>query len=769
MIRKTYLWMPLPAFALLACAAWYFARGGVEVQLPPNEEPAALQPAPAPPKITPPAHKAVPAKPDKPLPVLEAPAPGAEPRLHKPDHGERIWRGGARVDFELFDADGNPAVAQDFTAVLWRQVGRYWLLNQAVAGEGNLLHCEGLAHTEAHATGLEPGWYELELLSETWGNLRHRFQVRRGEQRLERVMTPNARRVVCVRYLHPDGKPVQWLPHVPSLSADSVALDGVDRGTPEFLTFRKPPTVLGGTIGGGGGWGGSTYRRTSRRGAGPTLYATDDGRWWFVAYAGANNKITARLVADGWGAEESIVTETFLATSEVTVTLETPVDFAERAKAFSDKVSSIQPGQRERREPAPLPQPAVDPTQPPANTSFARLTIELGQECGVDVQLSLDGSNAWRTCDRQGRYRWMDMAGRTDYWFRFADGSEVLTEWEKVHVSPGVNLLARQVPGHLLTIEPTGLTPTLAAFAHAARFTVTIPAAIEDPKIVEGATDEGNDEIVEEPTEAPHPYDPNKEPDLPAGRSRALTLLVSQHERRLQSTRRVSAQTWQALQGQDLRAQTILLGTCLTRRPISGGYNTRADTPKPYTHDWLAGGWIDATNGRLQLGAERAFVLRAVGPSDEGLPWVRGLVMEHAHDEVASRVRELLAALPADRRPLIRWDDHTAYAARLAEVEEAHDEAGLRQLLGEAYDLLETDGQRLWLARNGTWYEASRQLRTDLDGYMVSDGKNLEPGKVYVLYLWSNSRDDARPDRRVVFKADNVTDLGVIDLPAYVD
>lgn len=768
MKRKAHLWMPLPVIAVLAFAAWYFARGGVEVQLPPNDAPAAQQPAPVARGETPPPTRTAPARPADPPPVHEAPALDAEPPLHKADHGERVWRGGARIDFELFDADGNAAPAQDFRAVVWRQVGRYWLLNQAAAGQGNVIHCEGLAHKEAPGTGLEPGWYELELLSEKWGNLRHRFQVRRGEQRLERVITPNARRVVCVRYLHPDGTPVQWLPHVPSIIADSAALEGVKRGTPEFLSFRKPPTASPGSIGGGGGWGGSSSSRFSRRASPPTLYATDEGRWWFVAYAGANNKITAKLIEDVWGVAESVVTETFLATTEVTVTLPTGADFVDCAKAYSEQISGAGAGHRYLLTPMP-PQSAIDPTQAPANPSFARLTIELAEECDVDVQLSLDGSKPWRTCHRFGLYRWMDMAGRVDYWFRFADGTEALSEWEKVHVSPGVNLLARQVPGRLLTVESGGLTPTLAAFAHTARFTVTVPAPVEDPKIVEDASDDGNDEIVEELAEFPQPVDRDEEPDLPADRSRLLTLLVSQQDRRLVSTRRVSEQTWKSLQHQDLRAQTVLRGACLTRRPVSGGYSDRADTPKPYTYDWLAGAWLDATNGRLQLGVDRGFVLRAVGPSDEGLPWVRGIIMEHAHDDAASQVRQILAGMPADRRPVIRWDDHNAYAARLAEVENAPDDAGLRELLGEAYDLLETTGQRLWLARNGTWYEASRQLRTDLDGYMVSDGKDLESGKVYVLYLWSNSRDDARPDRRVVFKAESVTDLGVIDLPGYND
>lgn len=96
-------------------------------------------------------------------------------------------------------------------------------------------------------------------------------------------------------------------------------------------------------------------------------------------------------------------------------------------------------------------------------------------------------------------------------------------------------------------------------------------------------------------------------------------------------------------------------------------------------------------------------------------------------------------------------------------------ETRLRALLGDTvFEAFETDAQRLWFARNGAWYDVARPVRTDDHGYVATQDLTPVPGKVYVLYLWSRSRDASYPDARIVFEAGpGVTDLGVIRLPSY--
>ena len=63
--------------------------------------------------------------------------------------------------------------------------------------------------------------------------------------------------------------------------------------------------------------------------------------------------------------------------------------------------------------------------------------------------------------------------------------------------------------------------------------------------------------------------------------------------------------------------------------------------------------------------------------------------------------------------------------------------------------------------------QGASPLGSDSEGYVVAH-RNFEAGKIYVLYFWSRSRDDLRPDRRFLFRAqEGLNDLGAIRLPSY--
>ena len=116
----------------------------------------------------------------------------------------------------------------------------------------------------------------------------------------------------------------------------------------------------------------------------------------------------------------------------------------------------------------------------------------------------------------------------------------------------------------------------------------------------------------------------------------------------------------------------------------------------------------------------------------------------------------------------IATDTYADMFAELEETEESERAAKLKALIGEeTFELFENDKPRIWFANNGSWYNSSMKIFTDNHGYMLTR-QQLEEGKSYVLYLWSNSRDQMAPDKRVVFKAGKEnTDLGVIRLPSY--
>lgn len=170
-----------------------------------------------------------------------------------------------------------------------------------------------------------------------------------------------------------------------------------------------------------------------------------------------------------------------------------------------------------------------------------------------------------------------------------------------------------------------------------------------------------------------------------------------------------------------------------------------------------------------------AFLCRAVGGNSEGLPWAEASVMSVEEERIGLLVKERFGD-----KDLSIFGKTESFSAADLDLKKPADrkifDARLRDYLGkELYDILETTDARLHVAKNGAWYNTNRKLRSDPHGYMVKDtlenghsGLDLEPGKGYVAYFWSNSRDENAPDLRVEFiAADGLTDLGVIPLPSY--
>lgn len=738
----------------------------------PTEEPRPQPPAPTP---------------DHPAPLQPAPTT-AEPALHQPDYGPRLRRGGAQIEFELADAQGAAIPAQYCSVSLWRQLGSHWLKEEVGTQSGtSLVVCDGLGEENAPGAGLEPGDYELDIHSNRYGALRHRFTVVHGEKRRDKLLLPNWTRTICFRFIHPDGSPVHWVKSPPVVTSTSPALIGVDRSNAPDVPLRNPPTEpnLGLT---GGGWASS--RSSSARESRDTnsVYPTDDGRYWVRVFAGAENTVRFNL-GTLWGRDEYTVTDTFTEArwDDFTVSLATVADFADQV-ANLEKRKADPPGGKlilaadTYNEFTRPPQP-YDPLTAPVRPHEQRLVVRVSANFEPNVEISYDGKASRGVFQRTGDLFSAYFSNEKPAWFRISDGAMFATAWERVpELAPGaVTELSRTATASIVVIGAEGLSPTLRAFAHTLDFDLGLakapaPKPVEDPKITEGATDD----IVEEPSDrpsqdlAPNPNDADRRNETPTGGRLLRKVILHQRDGELRGELRLGPGSLDGLTGDEtLVSRVHLRGVArMTRRPRSGGLNKSPDGRDQFTPITLNGTWRKhegeaaalIRGGNIQPHLDNAFCLRAIGDQGEGLPWVAGVVFEHEHDQTAQQVRQVLAR--HDLR--IDTQDHKAYTADLAQAQAAPTEANLRALIGKAYDHFETDAQRLWFAAQGAWYSGRQRAFSDEHGYIATQGMKLEPGKVYVLYLWSQSRDDNRPDARVVFKAgQGVTDLGAIALPSY--
>lgn len=784
---------PVVLLLLAALAGlWWLLQDDARNTLPRNEVADIDSPTPTRPTTSPDAPpiepQPVPAQPTPPAPLPEQPAPTApiEPDLHQPDYGPRLFRGGARIEFELADAQG-AAIAAQFCAVsLWRQLGGCWLKEECEVENGtSLVVCSGLGEQNIPSAGLEPGEYELDIHSQRYGSLRHRFSVAHGEKRRDRLLLPNWTRIICFRFVHADGSPVHWVKTPPTVTATSLPPNPVERPAASDVPLRTPPTEEPQGLT-GGGWFSSRSSSPREPREIKTVYPTDDGRYWVRVFAGADNTVTFPLGAL-WGRDSYVVTDTFTDArwDEATVTLETVADFADQV-AQLEKRKADPPGGKvmiaaETYIEFTRPPEPYDPLTAPVRAHEQRLVIRVSANFEPNVEISYDGKVARGVFQRTGDLFSAYFNKDGPAWFRISDGAMFATPWERVpELAPGaVTELARTASAEILSLTCEGLSPTLRAFAHTVDFDLGLskpapPPPVEDPRITEDAVDD----ISEDPTDKPREPAPN--PNLidprmqgPASGRVFRKVVLHQQGGETRGELRLGPDSLSGIGADEtLTTRVHLRGVAHFRRPQRGSLDKSADGRDQFTPLTLNGNWTRhegsaaalIRGGTIQPQIDNAFCLRAIGDQGEGLPWVAGVVFEHEHDDTARQVRQVLARADIEIQP----EDRKAYANLLKQAEAAPQEDALRALLGSHYDRFETDAQRLWFARHGAWYSARNQAHSDEHGYIATQALKLEPGKVYVLYLWSQSRDQTRPDARIVFKAGpGLTDLGAIRLPSY--
>lgn len=182
--------------------------------------------------------------------------------------------------------------------------------------------------------------------------------------------------------------------------------------------------------------------------------------------------------------------------------------------------------------------------------------------------------------------------------------------------------------------------------------------------------------------------------------------------------------------------------------------------------------------------------LKAVDSKGRCIPFAEGTIMPLSIEQECIELREVLQKMQdkgerpdfsnlevADGNEMLRLNNKNSIDEIAKHIgKEVADSLGKKELM-------------LRLAHQGSWYDPLSRFYSDASGYMhckevsirpeykwqdgeITDTETkvtaFEEDKYYVLYLWSRSRDDLKPDRRIVFKGADLIDLGVIEMPGYV-
>ncbi|MDC1142476.1 hypothetical protein OAU50_05250 [Planctomycetota bacterium] len=726
--------------------------------------------------------------PDKPSTQLDEPqkAKATEPvdsqeiLFHEPNYGHLLQRGKGVVSFELFDANNKRVNVGETSANLRRILGDFAITDECRIDRNiNRIVCDGLSTNGASPVGLEPGEYELTVTSGRWGNHRQRFHVMRGETRIERMQSEHFRRTICFYFADQHGQPVPWINGEPSVSCTSKELLPVSYGVPKDDFLKLPPdksSDLGMT-----GWGSSSSRRfrsdrTSYR------YATDDGRFYFEVWAGAKNTVRFNLEESFWGTKEVVVTDTFIDSRwelyQVTLTL--PDEFTthvEKLNEYKLKTPGNRPEPTNPAKSKPV-KPDYHPETAPIRSGLGRVIISIDGPSTLQPEAMnvYDKYKKKRSCKRAHGI-WYFVGKAQDRTQIRAVGGSYQSEWQDVTLQDGqVTYASITANTGTITLNTSALPPTLNAAVNMVELQIN------------------SEKIVKRDPDTPHPnLATARKTDSPWNNPPIGTDFLRRYrfarDKNLYGTS-LLYNPHRAFVGPEIKwyGYRTVLRTTARRRTRSGAAMYGADGRTPFDPITLKAEWkyVDGDASTLVQSLQNAEIspfitellaLRVVGDNQEGLPWTQGVLLPLEDDSLAQSVRTRMQNTPDGETPNLdakNLDKISAleYAAGLAgleDVEDTKEDAALKALIGESnYNAFNTSEQRHWFAKHGSWYDTSAKVFSDEHGYVLTRQHKLDEGEAYVLYLWSQSRDQLKPDKRIVFKAtkDN-TDLGVIRLPSY--
>ncbi|HGY93049.1 MAG TPA: hypothetical protein ENK43_17935 [Planctomycetes bacterium] len=675
-------------------------------------------------------------------------------QVWEPLYDRRLKAGEASIQARLVDAEGRRldrrSIGRRPGLRLWRRLGPFGLEIREIRWdlEGSL----GLLGRH----GLEPGLFRVELDGGGYGYTRASFNVSSDEKLQDEVKFPGRWRVVGLRFIDQDGQPLPYLAGVPRFEARTGTTLPDRSATPKDV-LQEPPAMA--TFETRFGTGGFSSFLPHRRRRSQQKYATLNGVYYVAVISGVTGFIKIPRQAHLYRTKDFFRSrfegkewDDRVVRVERRDGYETGMD--RRTLANEDDPGGVKAADERLREAPPTkpaaPQRAKNPFEIPSGGtgSWTRFIVDFGNRptlelVGTRCRKGASPQQAPLTLiRRQGALQWTSIRREETPYLRITDGLLYRTPWKKLdHAPDGLRIITPPPPGRRVTVEVKA-PPTLTGLG----------------RIMTIHLDQG---------------------EAFAPRRHVAVAPSPDGLYRLDSG--LSPEQRQALD--EAHTGRLVLGF---GSDLASAREHRVTVPlSKAAVERLLAGQLEIDLEKMPTSVQR-ITFRCVGVLSEGLPWVEASVVPYDDEASARAMREILwrrrvLGQPAPTiagldEPPEEEAENSPDPERLARIR-----TGVRRLLDglNADDLRRKSGRDLADAfpdprqlrrflENGSWYDAWNRLRTDDRGFVLAKAPYLAPGRHYVLYLWSKSRDALKPDRRLVFQAHpGFTDLGVISLPSY--
>lgn len=630
-----------------------------------------------------------------------------EVALHKPDFGPGLKRGGATLRVRLLDANGNklkPAPGRIVEAQLWLDRKVHPVWHTLMARDFDSAESE-FHFTGPMRAGLEPGTYDLSVWGSIYGTHVAKVKLERDKTAVVTAKLQGAPRICKVKIVDQDGKPVARIPRQP------VFRPGYDAPTPDYPNVdlaEYPHDWVLRDYPGYDPYGDfeESYSGTRKRGS----FLTDDGTVTVMTAAGIEGNIVIPLDQAVFGQQELLVPVAAGGPvwDEKTVTVTVDAFLYKNWAARHPPSNEADPGAKSLAEVTPAPPVDwLDESTVPDGQRRLVVTLNNPRQGKFHVEVRTQPHFAAGSPVHSGGDVWVWHAPQTCSFDRVMVDHRgqiiAVHHFREGEVEADQKVVSVEVDADVPVLHLVARTPTAAAFAGC--------------RIADGGE---ADRFA-----------------CDASRVVDRRFLNSDHCKLL-----IDGTIWEMqyrdIQGTERRARIEL--DAAQRERLSTDKECEVGVALP-------GLWFRVTAGDAPLQA-----------------YAEAVVHTLEEDELARKMMEHESGL-GEKRP-----GPVAITARMRKVAlntESTSKELAAALGAELAGLYPDSEMQRRLARYGTWYNTEKKLRSDEAGFVHGLGLNLEAGKRYVLYVWLHSRDDLKPDRRIVFEVSGMsTDLGLLPIPA---
>jgi len=675
---------------------------------------------------------------------------------HSPEYGDFLQRAQGKLRINLLDSHGKKLKYGRFRSVkLWRIFNKTRIIEKVTYGKRKSL----IASNGIDDLGLEPGEYELEIEAGPYGAFRHSFSLASDQHLQEELYTPNYLRIITIHLKNQDNEDIKDIEYWPRYYPEDEILDKKNYKTKMETVLKNPHTnVLRGSgliglIGGGGGRGCSWRRRENFK------YLTDGGKIHLEVIAGAQGKIVLTLDKKKYGKDKLELTGTF---SE---------------NKWKHHIINIKENKNENA----------------ASLKLSEKYVILNPENPGNRNLFSNNSKPLTSSNTNKTFNWYD-----EY--------KLPEKYNRLILYPGneqkINIIAKK------------RFKSDAKKVYGARV-----KKVEDFYIVDWAPSEGNYLEVQVQHDnckflTPYIIDPAEgrivkrdlnNPSILLNISFSVTpTLLAMMEKRswvklndFQNSELIkdgnsfgliysipTANTFHNIKPEYLEMKISNNNEWFKNFKIfknksvrSGSYSYFKYSSAININEKFKVPYLNLKKTTIKYSLKNILVFKVVGDQGEGLPWVEGTIISEEDEESSSKIRRMntkdtsyeqfdINYVP--KRISLQYDKFLKEEKLLSENASFKKEYQyFWENIKKMRNFYKEETLIKYFYTHGAWYNTHQKIFSDPFGYVLKK-HDLKPGKKYILYLWSKSRDGLYPDKRIEFTVDkNITDLGLISLSSY--